>query len=118
MAKVAMPEGFVLVTAKHRGKETRNLGDMLLSLKHDGDQVEVLKADGERYSSILTVRGMVNSLVPIAEAAGYSLKLAWEAENPILKNAAACIERVVKGSPDALKYKMSKTERIAQTVAE
>jgi hypothetical protein len=118
MAKLVIPEGFVLVTAKPRGKETRNLGDMLVSLKQNGDQTEVLKGDGERYSSILTVRKMVNDLVPVAEAAGYGLKLAWEAENPILKNAAACIERVVKGSPDALKYKMSKAERLAQTVAE
>jgi hypothetical protein len=91
---------------------------MLLSLKHDGDQVEVLKADGERYSSILTVRGVVNSLVPVAEKLGYGLKVAWEAENPLLKNASACIERVAKDSPDALKYKMSKAERLAATAAE
>lgn len=109
MGKVVRPVGFVEVTkAGHQGRQPRDLSTILEALVEDGDQVEILKSDGSRYSSLVTARGVVNLLVPLAEKAGYALTEAWSMEHPSNGVAALCIERAPLKSPRAIRHKPPK----------
>ena len=117
MAKLTMPTGYIKVTAKARGAKHRDLASMLLDLKAQGDQSEILKEDGSRYGSIVTARGVVNSLIPLATKAGYGIKIAFEGENAIEHNVFMAIERVASDSKDALKYRAPKEKATATATA-
>lgn len=106
MAKVTIPEGFIEVVPGRRGAAPRDFGEWLAPLAANGDQLSVLKRNGERYGSILAARQAVNAAIPTAEKLGFGLKIVAELVNATTKEAFLVVERVAKS--DGLKYKAPK----------
>jgi len=106
MAKVTIPDGFIEVVPGKRGAEPRDFGAWLAPLAANGDQLPVLKKNGERYGSILAARNAVNAAIPTATEKGFGLKIVAELVNATTKEAFLVVERVAKS--DGLKYKAPK----------
>jgi len=103
MAKLTIPEGYVVVEAKARGAKARDYATILKPLHAEGDQVWLTQENGKDYKSEAAALATIKKLQEAAAAKPqpFGIKVCMVIENALEHTARIGLERIPLEQPTA-----------------
>jgi len=102
MAKLTIPEGYVVVEAKQRGAKSRDYAALLKPLRADGDQMWLTQESGKDYKSEAAALATIKKLQEAAAAVKpqpFGVKVCMVIENALEHTARIGLERIPLEQP-------------------